>query len=325
MKAYIFEQYGAPEVLQLKEIEKPVPKSDEILIKNYATSVSAADWRLRSFTIPKGFGVIFKAVFGYPKPKKQILGSEMCGIIEAIGENVTNFKVGDKVFAFADFDLGCYAEYKVFKQNGLVCPLPENLSFSEGAAMCFGATTAMGFFNRAKLKKGQTILINGASGAVGTAAIQLAKHLGANITAVCSGGNAKLVKSLGANKIIDYKTQNIQELGEKYDIIMDNVGNMPFEISKNYLNENGQFLAVIADLPQTLNSIVTNLISPKKMISGSVTSKIEDLKFLAELAKNGHYKPVISKEFAFEEMIAAHHYVDSGHKIGNAVVKVFEE
>lgn len=324
MKAYIFEEYGPPEMLQLKEIPRQIPKSDEILIKAYATSVSAADWRLRSFTILKGFGLIFKAMFGYPKPKKQILGSEICGIIEQIGVDVKDFKVGDKVFAFADFDLGCYVEYKVFNQNGLVCHLPQNLSFIEGGAMCFGASTALGFFKRAELKASQKILINGASGAVGTAAVQLAKHFGANITAICSAANAELVKSLGAGRVIDYKTQSLSDLGETFDIIMDNVGNLPFEISKNYLNENGKTLAVVADLPQMLKSIFSNFFGSKKMLSGSATTSIDDLKFLAKLAQNGEYKPVVSKIFAFNEMVEAHHYVDSGHKIGNAVVRINE-
>lgn len=324
MKAYIFEEYGPPEVLKIKEIEKPIPKSDEVLIKNYATSVCAADWRIRSLTIPKGFTPMFKAQFGYPMPKVQILGTELSGIVEEIGENITRFKVGDRVFASSDMKFGCYAEYKIFNQDDLICMLPENLGFEEGSAMCFGATTALGYLRKAKIKEGQKILINGASGAVGTAAIQLAKYYGADISVICSAKNADLVKSLGAHQVFDYNTQKIEDIPEVFDIIMDNVGNFPFKISQHLLKKNGYFLAVLTNLPQMLYSVFTNLTNSKKTITGPFTPKIEDLKFLADLAKNNHYKPVISKTYNFQEMIDAHHYLDSGHKVGNAVVRVFE-
>ncbi len=323
MKAYVFEEYGPPEVLKVKEIEKPTPKPDEILIKNYATNVCAADWRIRSLTIPKGFTPMFKAQFGYPKPKMQILGMELAGIVEAVGQNVNKFKVGDRVFAYADTKFGCYVEYKTFNQNDLVCILPDNFSFEEGGAMCFGALAALGFLRKAKIKKGQKILINGASGAVGTAAIQIAKHFGAHISAICSAKNAQLAKSLGAHQVFDYNTQKIEDIGEIFDIIMDNVGNFPFKISQNLLKNNGRFLAVISNLPQLLSSIFTNLTNTKKIIIGSMVPKVDDMNFLAELAKNGEYRPVISKTFNFNQMIDAHHYVDSGHKVGNAVVKVY--
>lgn len=325
MKAYIFEEYGPPEVLKIKEISKPIPKADEVLIKNFATSVCVADWRVRSLTIPKGFTPMFKAQFGYPKPKVQILGTELSGIVEEIGENVTKFKIGDRVFASSDMKFGCYVEYKTFNQDDLICKLPDNLGFEEGGAMCFGATTALGYLRKAKIKEGQKILINGASGAVGTAAIQLAKHYGAHISAICSAKNANLVKSLGAHQVFDYEAQKIEEIDDIFDIIMDNVGNFPFKISQHLLKKNGYFLAVITNLPQMLYSIYTNLTNSKKTINGSFAPKVEDLKFLADLAQNGHYRPIISKTYNFQEMIDAHHYLDSGHKIGNAVVRVFEE
>lgn len=322
MKAYKIEKYGPPEVLEICELTMPIPKENEILIRGMATSVSIGDTRIRSFNIPRGFGGIFKLMFGYPIPKKKILGSEFCGIIEEIGEKVTKFKKGDRVFAFSDMDMASYCQFKTYSEDGLVALLPPNIDFEHGGAMSFGATAALHYLNLAKVEKGQSILINGASGSVGSAAIQLARHFGLKITAVCSRKNADIVTKLGALNVIAYDETDIFKINQKFDYIMDNVGNLSFEKAKILLEEKGKLLSLVADLPAMLSAIFHNMTASQKIIVGTSMPKPQDLEFLAELAKNGEYKPLIGKTFNFDQMIEAHHYVDTGHKIGNAVVLI---
>jgi NADPH:quinone reductase-like Zn-dependent oxidoreductase len=197
MKAIVYEKYGPPEVLQLKEVEKPTPENNEVLIRTRATTVTSGDWRVRSLNVPVGFGLITRLVFGVSRPRQPILGTELSGVVESVGKDVKNFKVGDQVFAFSDAAMGCYAEYKCMPQDGAIALKPSNLIYDEAAALSFGGTTALDFLRRGKLQSGEKVLINGASGGVGTAAVQLAKHFGADVTAVCSSSNAELVRSLG--------------------------------------------------------------------------------------------------------------------------------
>ena len=320
MKAVVYEKYGPPEVLQLTEIEKPTPKNDEILIKIHATTVTSGDWRVRSLTVPTGFRLIMRLVFGISKPKQPILGTELAGVVESIGSEVKKFKVGDDVFAFSDAAMGCHAEYKCMSEEGAVALKPSSLTYDEAAAMSFGGTTALDFFRRGKLQRGESVLVIGASGGVGTAAVQLAKHFGAKVTAVCSTANIALVRSLGAGDVIDYKQEDFTKNGITYDVIVDTVGTAPFSLSKTSLKEGGRLLMVLAGLPDMVWIPWVLMTSSKKFIAGPATARAEDLRFLAGLAEAGEFKPVIDRRFPFEQIVEAHRHVDAGHKKGNVIV-----
>lgn len=320
MKAVVYERYGSPEVLQLKEVEKPTPKNNEILIKTHATTVTSGDWRVRSLNVPIGFRLIMRLVFGVSKPKQPILGSELAGVVESVGEGVRKFKVGDQVFAFSDAAMGCHAEYKCMPGDGAVALKPTNLTYDEAAALSFGGTTALDFLRRGKLQSGERVLINGASGGVGTAAVQLAKHFGADVTGVCSTANMELVRSLGASHLIDYTREDFTQDGETYDVIVDTVGTAPFFRSKASLKEGGRLLMVLAGLPDMLQIPWVSMTSSKKVIAGPATGRAEDLRFLAGLAEAGEFKPVIDRRYPFEQIAEAHRYVDTGRKKGNVVI-----
>ena len=320
MKAIVYSRYGSPDVLEFAEVAKPVPNDCEILIKTHATTVTSGDWRVRSLNVPAGFGLITRLVFGISKPKQPILGTEIAGVVESVGKDVRKFKVGDAVFAFSDFAMGCHAEYKCMPQDGAIALKPANLTYEEAAALSFGGTTALDFLRRAKLKSGERVLINGASGGVGTAAIQLAKHFGAEVTGVCSTANAALVKSLGASHVIDYTQSDFTQNGQTYDVIVDTVGTAPFSRSKGSLKEGGRLLMVLAGLPEMLQIPWVSMTSSKKLIAGPVSARAEDLRFLAGLAAAGDFKPVIDRRYPFEQIADAHRYVDTGRKRGNVVI-----
>ncbi len=320
MKAIVYERYGPPEVLQLTEVEKPTPKDNEVLIKIHATTVTSADWRVRSLTVPAGLGFIMRLVFGFSKPKQPILGSELAGVVESVGKDVKTFKVGNEVFAFSDASMGCHAEYKCMPENGAVALKPHNLAYDEAAALSFGGTTALSFFKRAKLQHGERVLINGASGAVGTAAVQLARHFGADVTGVCSTANLELVKSLGATRVIDYTKEDFTRNGETYDVIVDTVGTAAFSRSKGSLKEGGRLLLVLAGLPAMLQAPWVSMTSSKKVIVGPAAGRAVDLRVLARLAEAGEFKPVIDRCYPFEQMAEAHSYVDTGRKKGNVII-----
>jgi NADPH:quinone reductase-like Zn-dependent oxidoreductase len=320
MKAIVYERYGPPEVLQLKEVEKPTPKNHEVLIKTHATTVTSGDWRVRSLNVPAGFGLIMRLVFGVSRPKQPILGSELAGVIESVGKDVRKFKVGDPVFAFSDTAMGCHAEYKCMAEDGAVVPKPPSLTFEEAAALSFGGTTALDFLRRGKLQSGESVLVNGASGAVGTAVVQLAKHFGAIVTGVCSTANVELVRSLGATHVIDYTQQDFTRNGETYDVIVDTVGTAPFSRSKASLKEGGRLLLLVAGLPAMLIAPLVSMTSSKKVIAGPATVRVEDMRFLARLAEAGVFKPVIDRRYPFEQIVEAHRYVDTGRKKGNVVI-----
>ncbi len=322
MKAIVCASYGSPDVLQLKEVAKPAPKDNEVLIKTYATTVTSADWRVRSLNVPTGFGLIMRLVFGISKPRQPILGSELAGVVESVGKAVRKFKLGDQVFAFSDALMGCHAEYKCMPQDGAIALKPASLTYEEAAALSFGGTTALDFFKRAKLQSGERVLVNGASGAVGTAAVQLAKHFGADVTGVCSTANMDLVTSLGASHVIDYTHDDFTQNGETYDVIVDTVGNIPFSRSKASLKEGGRLLMVLADLPAMLQIPWVSMTNSRKLIAGPVAARAEDLRFLAGLAEAGEFKSVIDRRYPFEQIADAHRYVDTGRKRGNVVITV---
>jgi len=320
MKAIVYQRYGPPDVLQLKEVAKPTPRDNEVLIRTHATTVTAGDCRVRSLRMPVGFGLISRLFLGVSKPRQPILGSELAGKVESVGKDVNKFKVGDEVFAFTGARLGCHVEYKCLPEHGAVAMKPTNLTFDEAAAMSSGGTTALAFLRRAKIQSGEKVAVIGASGGVGTAAVQLAKHFGADVTAVCSTANVELVRSLGANHVIDYTKEDFKKGGETYDIIVDTAGTAPFSRSKALLRERGRLLLVLSGLPDILGVPWVSMTSSKIVIAGPAAWRAEDLHFLAKLAEAGEFKPVIDRRYPFEQIVEAHRYVDAGHKKGNVII-----
>lgn len=320
MKAVVCERYGSPDVLQFKEVAKPVPKDNEVLIRIVATTVTSGDWRVRSLTVPLGFGLISRLVFGISRPRQPILGTELAGEVESVGGRVSKFKAGDQVFAFSGARMGCHAQYKCMPEGGAVALKPSDLSFVEAAALSFGGTTALDFFRRGKLRSEEKVLINGASGGVGTAAVQLARYFGAHVTGVCGTANVELVRSLGADQVIDYTADDFTQSGETYDVIVDTVGTAPFSRSKGSLNAQGRLLLVVGALPDMLMIPWVAMTGTKKIIAGPAAERAEDLRFLAELAEAGNFKPVIDRRYPFEQIAEAHRYVDTGRKKGNVVI-----
>jgi NADPH:quinone reductase-like Zn-dependent oxidoreductase len=320
MKAIVYERFGAPDVLELREIPKPAPRDHEVLIKVRAATVTAGDWRCRSRNVPRGFGLVAGLYLGFTRPRHPILGSELSGVIESVGKTVGRFKVGDEVFAFSGTSMGCYVEYKCLPEDGPLALKPTNLTHEEAAALSFGGTTAWGFFRKAGIKQGDRVLINGASGGVGTAAVQLAKHVGAKVTGVTSTGNLELVKSIGADQVIDYTQEDFTSNGETYDIIVDTAGTAPFSRCQGSLKQGGRLLLVLAKMSDMLQAPWLSMTSGKKVIAGSPGWATEDLRFLAGVAESGRFKPVIDRRYRFEQIAEAHRYVDTGRKRGNVVV-----
>lgn len=317
MKAIVYYKYGPSEVLHLADVEKPKPKGNEILIKVKATAVNSGDVRLRK---ADPFAVRF--FFGLTKPKKNILGGPLSGEVEAIGTSVKLFKVGDQVFGSTGMSFGAYAEYKCLPENATLSLKPKNISHEEAAVIPFGGTTALFFIKKANIQRGQKVLINGASGAVGTAAIQLAKYYGAHVTGVCSNANIDLVKSLGADEVIDYTKEDFTKNGKSYDVIFDTTDKISFSNSLRSLNKKGILILVASGLSGMLQSLWTSITSSKKVIAGIIKEKAEDIIFLKELIENDQLKPVIDRSYPLEEIVEAHRYVEKGHKKGNVAITI---
>lgn len=320
MKAAVYRRYGSPDVVEIVDVPQPTPKDDEVLIRVVATTVTSADWRVRSLSLPRGFGWMARLVFGVSAPRQPILGTELAGVIDAVGKAVTQFQAGDEVFAFTGASMGCHAEYKCVRQSAAIVKKPANLSFEDAAALSFGGTTALDFLRRGNVKAGERLLINGASGAVGSAAVQLGKHFGAHVTAVCSGANRELVTSIGADQVIDYTTTDFTQNGQTYDLIMDTVGTAPLSRCKGSLTESGRFLAVLAELPALLSAPWVGFTTKQRVVAGPAPERVEDLRQLAALADAGKFKPVIDRCSPFEQIVEAHRLVDSGRKKGSVVV-----
>lgn len=306
MKAVICTGYGPPEVLRLEEVEKPAPKKGEILVKIYATTAHIGDARIRGLNIP-GPGwqrVAARLVLGITKPRNAILGMDLAGEVEAIGPNVRRFKPGDRVFASTTHTgFGTYAEYKCLPEDSTVAPMPANVTYEEAAPVPSGGLTALCVLRQANIQPGQNVLIYGASGSVGTFSVQLAKHFGAEVTGVCSTANLDMVRSLGAEAVVDYTQEDFAESGRRYDVVFDAVDKLPAEHARTALKPGGTYLNVDKS-------------------SDNCDLQSEDLLFLKELAEAGELKAVIDRRYSLEEIVEAHRYVDKGHKKGNVVITV---
>jgi NADPH:quinone reductase-like Zn-dependent oxidoreductase len=302
MKAIVCTKYGSAEVLQLQEVEKPAPKNNEVLIKIFATAVTASDCIVRGFKVPILFWVPMACAVGFPKPRQPILGMVFAGEIESTGKDVKSFKTGDQVFGFDRFAFGTYAEYKCIPEEGMLAIKPGNVNYEQAAAVPYGGLLALSYLRKGNIQSGQKILIYGASGAVGTSAVQLARYYGAEVSGVCSTTNLELVRSLGAGSVIDYTKEDFTNRGERYDFIFNAVGKRKAKLQcKKALAPNGKYLTID---------------------DGSPRLRIEDLLLLKELVEAGKIKPVIDRGYALEQMAEAHRYVDKGHKKGNVVVTV---
>ncbi|MEZ4710131.1 MAG: NAD(P)-dependent alcohol dehydrogenase [Caldilineaceae bacterium] len=305
MRAIVATGYGAPEVLQLKEVEKPTPKYNELLIKVQATTVTAGDFRMRSFTVPPLFWIPARLALGLTKPKQPIFGMELAGEVAAVGSAVTRFQVGDQVFASTlTANFGAYAEYKSMPEQAMVAHKPVNMSYAEAAAVPIGATTALRLLRKGNIQRGQKVMIYGASGSVGTYAIQLAKYFGADVTGVCSTANLAMVKALGADQVIDYTKADFSASAERYDRIFDTVAKFPRAKYAKVLGPHGTYVT-IAKLDSK--------------------ESLDNLLFIKELIEAGKLKAVIDRCYPLQQMVEAHRYVDAGHKKGNVVITVGEK
>jgi NADPH:quinone reductase-like Zn-dependent oxidoreductase len=305
MRAVLCTGYGPPEVLRLAEVERPIPRRNQIRIRIVATSVSVSDCVIRGLRVPRMSRILFRLVAGMKAPRRPILGMVLAGDVESVGRDVTSFKEGDPVFGFSRWRFGTYAEEVCWPANGLLAARPTNLSYEEAAALPYGGLLAMHCLRKAKIQPGQRVLVYGASGAIGTAAVQLARHFGAGVTGVCSATNLQLVESLGAEAVLDYTREDFTSRGERYDVILDAVGKRKSAVAMRYasraLTPGGTCISIDDDLPRPIQ---------------------QDLNLLKQLAESGALKPVIDRRYRLDEIVEAHRYVDLGHKKGNVIVTV---
>ncbi len=334
MKAIVYTAYGPPNVLQLKEVEKPVPKDDEILVKVNAVSVNYGDITARNFRylsasefhMPLLLWLPARIGFGYNKPKRQILGNEFAGVVEATGKDVSLFSEGDKVFGYRGDKMGAYTEYLCMPEKGHVTVKPENMSYEEAAAVPMGALMALNLLKKVHIHKGYKVLINGASGGIGSAALQLVKnHYGAEVTGVCGTPRIEFVKSLGADKVLDYTKEDFTQKAEKYDLIFDILGKSTFSACKKVLNKNGTYLLASFKTKKLLQMIWTKIAGKKKVICAIAIPKPDDLIFIKELIEAGKMKSIIDKSFPLEQAADAHRYVEEGDKKGNVVITLVSD
>lgn len=322
MKAVVCHQYGPPEVLQIAQVPKPVPTDNEVLVKIRATTVAVADIRVRGFNIPSSFWIPARLMLGITKPRKPILGVEMAGEIEAVGKNVTRFKVGDTVYGEAMLKFGAYAEYTCFAETGNIAHKPANISFELAATIPIGARTAMNYLKKGGVGKGHKVLIYGASGSVGTYAVQMAKVMGAEVTGVCSANNTALVKSLGADDVLNYDQPNFTSQLGKYDAIFVAIDKIPFALCLSVLNPKGAYINITVPVPSPA-MVWASMTKGFKVVVGDVKSNVmQDLIYLKGLVEAGKLKPVLDRIYPLEQIVEAHRYVESGRKKGNVAILV---
>lgn len=323
MKAIVYTRYGPPDVLQLKEVEKPTPKDNEVLIKIYAATVTAGDCEIRSPKIPNLIWLLVRLYMGLIRPRKQILGQELAGEIEAVGKNVTLFEKSDQVFASTGARFGAYAEYICLPATYAMAIKPANMTYEEAAAVPVGGVNALHYLRKGNIQKGQKVLINGAAGNFGTFAVQLAKYFGAEVTGVDSTEKLDMLRSIGADHVIDYTQEDFTKHGETYDVIFNVVSKSSFSRNVRSLKHNGRYLLVNpAGLSQMVRGLWTSMISSKKVIFEFASEKTEDLILLKELIEAGKIKSVIDRRYPLEQTAEAHRYVETGHKKGNVVITV---
>jgi NADPH:quinone reductase-like Zn-dependent oxidoreductase len=324
MKAIVHTKYGPPDELQVREVEKPVPKDDEVLIQIHATTVTTSDCNNRNLTfVPKLFHLPMRMQFGLLKPKNRILGFDLAGDVEAIGKDVKRFKTGDQVFGTTEPAYGAHAEYICLADDGVLTSKPANMTYEEAATIPVMANTALHFIrDLGNTQAGQKVLINGASGGIGTFAVQLAKYYGAEVTGVCGTRNVEMVRSLGADSVIDYTQEDFTQSGETYDVIFDAVGKSSFSRCKSSLERNGIYLVTIPKLAALLQMQWTSIVGSKKVKIEGAPAGVENLRFLKELAEAGKLKPVIDRRYPLEQTAEAFKYVEKGHKRGSVVITV---
>ena len=322
MKAIVYEKYGSPEVLQLSEVETPTPKEAEVLVKIRATSVTKFDCWMRSSTAPPGFGLLSRFASGIKKPKQMILGTDFAGEIEAVGKDVTRFKVGDQVYGFSGFAMSTHAEYICLPEEAMTLK-PVNRTYKEATAVIQGGLTALFFLQKANIQRGQKVLIFGASGGVGGYAVQLAKnHFGAEVTGVCSTSKMEYVKSLGADQVIDYTQEDFTQNGQVYDVVFDTVGKTSVSRTRKSLQENGWYLLATFGLPMLVQLLRFSKFSGLNFEFGTLTEVNSDLIILRELLEKRVIKPTVDRSYPFEQVAEAHRFVESGQKMGNIVITV---
>lgn len=326
MKAVVVTRYGPPEVLKIEEVDKSVPKNDEILVRIYATTVTAGDCELRSLKLPLGYQLILRMGFGFTKPRNKIPGTELAGVIEAVGTDVTQFNVGDKVFGGAGLGFGTNAEYITLPEGpgemeGGVALMPSNMSYEEAATVPFGGRDALHFLRLGKIQPGQKVLINGAGGSIGIFAIQLAKLDGAEVTAIDSTAKLDMLRSLGADHVIDYTMGDFTQNGEVYDVIFDVIGKISFSRSRGSITPTGTYLLAnpVSQMPQAM---WTRMTTRNKVVMRAASGTLEDLQTLKGLIEQGKLRTVIDKTFPLEQIVEAHRYVETGAKLGNVVITV---
>lgn len=317
MKAITYRRYGPPEVLQLEDLPRPEPRPHELLIRVRATTVSTGDWRLRK---PDPFAVRF--FFGFRRPRQPVLGVVFAGVVESVGGKVKRFKPGDEIFGSAGIRCGAYAEYLCLHEDGAVGTKPANMNFEEAASVPFGALTALDYLQRAHVTPGQKVLVYGASGAVGSAAVQLARHFGGEVTAVCSTSNLELVRSLGAVHTLDYTREDIAAHNIAYDVVFEAVGKLPMATCEKLLTPKGHLLLASAGPGEMLRGLWLSLTSKRRVSSGMTKETADNMLFLKNLIEKGEYKAVIDRRYAMEQMAEAHTYAEQGHKKGNVVVTI---
>lgn len=329
MKAAVYHEYGPPEVLKLEEVEKPTPKEDEILVRVYAAPVNFGDLLARKFnqvspdrfSMPLPLWLPARLEFGYNKPKKAILGSEYAGEVEAVGAAVKTFKKGDQVFGYRGQNMGAYAEYICVPAGSIVAHKPANMSYEQAAAVPYGALTALNLLRHVEIQPGQKVLIIGASGSIGSAALQLARHYGAEVTAVCGARRAAMVRALGAERVIDYTREDYTQNGERYDLVFDVLGKSSFAEVKGLLKENGRYLLASFKMKQLFQMLGTKISGSKKVVCALSFEKPEDLLVIRELFEAGQINVIVDRCFPLEQAAEAHRYAESGQKQGSVIIQ----